>query len=124
MIAKFAELLPLQLDPKAEGYGLVYVHPVNGHYFLVGRASWFPPTTHLRRSPGDRAAPAGAGRGGGAPGAAGFARQDISLGIDFFAPAQRSLTKWGDFILYKDTPANILVQGRFDGNWKLTAADA
>ena len=51
-------------------------------------------------------------------------RQDISLGIDFFAPAQRALTKWGDFILYKNTPGNILAQGRFDGNWKLTSADA
>ena len=126
VIAKFAGLLPLHLDPKAEGYGLVYVYPVNGHYFLIGSGTpWFPLTDPAPRIPGGRgAAPAGAGRGGGAPGGAGFARQDISLGIDFFAPAQRSLTKWGDFILYKDTPTNILVQGRFDGNWKLTAADA
>ena len=126
VIAKFAEQLPLHLDPRAEGYGLVYVYPVNGHYFLIASGTpWFPLTDPAPRIPGGRgAAPAGAGRGGGAPGGAGFARQDISLGIDFFAPAQRSLTKWGDFILYKDTPTNILVQGRFDGNWKLTAADA
>lgn len=71
-----------------------------------------------------RGATASSGGPGGAPGGPGFVRPDISLGIDFFAPAQRSLTKWGDFILYKDTPTNILVQGRFDGNWKLTAADA
>ncbi len=36
VIAKFAEELPLHLDPRAAGYGLVYVYPVNGHYFLVG----------------------------------------------------------------------------------------
>jgi len=32
--------------------------------------------------------------------------------------------KWGDFILYPETPTNILVQGGFDNQWKLTAADA
>ena len=90
------------------------------HFFQGGS----DPVVNPEGTRGRGTAPAGAGRGGGAPGGAGFARQDISLGIDFFAPAQRSLTKWGDFILYNGTPTNILVQGRFDGNWKLTATDA
>jgi poly(3-hydroxybutyrate) depolymerase len=153
-IAKVADQLPLHLNPTAEGYGLVYVYPVNGHYFLVGSGTpWFPLTDPVPQFGGGRGAPPAqaAGRGGqpggrgptGAPqpnapaaqgpaggraapgpGGAAFVRQDISLGIDFFAPAQRALTKWGDFILYKDTPTNILVQGRFDGNWKLKPEDA
>ena len=58
VISKFAEQLPLHLDPKAQGYGLVYVYPVNGHHSLVGRA--------LRVSDyGPRAAERGAKGSGG-----------------------------------------------------------
>ena len=115
VIAKFADQLPLHLNPGSAGYGLVYLYPVNGRYFLIGSGTpWFPLTDPVPQSGGGR----------GAPGAAGFVRPDISLGIDFFAPAQRSLTKWGDFVLYKDSPANIVAQGRFDSNWKLSTADA
>jgi hypothetical protein len=115
VIAKFVDQLPLHLSSGSEGYGLVYVYPVNGRYFLVGSGTpWFPLTDGVPQPGGGR----------GAPGTAGFVRPDISLGIDFFAPAQRSLTKWGDFVLYKDSPANIVAQGHFDSNWKLSAADA
>ena len=78
VIAKFAtNKLPFHLDPKAEGYGLVYVYSVNGHYFLVGSGTpWFALMDPAPRIPGGRgAAPAGAGRGGRAPGGAGFARR-------------------------------------------------
>lgn len=123
VIAKFADQLPVHLNPGAEGYGLAYIYPVNGHYFLVASGMpWFPLTDPVPQFGGGRG-PQGGGRGPAGPGA-GFVRPDISLGIDFFAPAQRTLTKWGDFVLYKDSPTNVVVQGRFDRNWKLSPADA
>ena len=141
VIAKFADQLPLQLSADAQGYGLVYVYPVNGHYFVVGSGvPWFPLTDPVPQFGGGRGGPppSGAAGRGAAPGqpaqgqpnqaagrgGAGFVRPNISEGIDFFAAAQRSITKWGDFILFKDTPTNIVAQGRFDDQWRLTPADA
>jgi hypothetical protein len=35
VIARFADQLPLTLQPSAADYGLLYIFPVGGHYFLV-----------------------------------------------------------------------------------------
>ncbi len=115
VIAKFADQLPAHLSPAADDYGLIYVYPINGHYFLIGSGKpWFP-LTDPQFGGGGRGRPTG-----GTP----PPRPNISEGIDFFAPAQRALTKWGDFILFKGDPSNIVVQGRFDDQWRFTAADA
>jgi hypothetical protein len=34
------------------------------------------------------------------------------------------LSSFGDYILFKGSLANTVVEGRFDRNWKLPAADA
>jgi beta-glucosidase len=110
-IAKLADKLPLHLSAGAKDYGLLYVFPVNGHYILVNSGTpWFPLTDPLPQQ--------GGGRGG-----AGGPRPDISLGIDILPTAQRALTKFGDFVLFHGTPANVIVQGRFDDRWQIRPGD-
>jgi dipeptidyl aminopeptidase/acylaminoacyl peptidase len=45
LIDKFSDRLPIQLEPTAAGYGLVYVFPIDKHYVVVssGLAWWTPP---------------------------------------------------------------------------------
>lgn len=117
VIAKLADKLPLHLDPKASDYGLLYVYPVNGHYVLVNSgAPWFPLTDPVPQAGGGRGA-VPAGGGGRGP------RPDISLGFDILPAVQRALTKFGDYVLFKKTPSNVIVQGRFDSRWRIPASD-
>ncbi len=92
-IEKYADRLPMQLNEDAEGYGLVYIFPVNGKYVLVnsGLPWWTPPAT--------------AAQGGG--------------GISMLAGRGSSLNAFPDFILFKDTPDNVISKGTFDNNWRI-----
>lgn len=97
VIEKFADNLPVHLNKEAAGYGLVYVFPLNRHYVLInsGLPWWTPPKT--------------------APGQGGYA---------FMGSKVERLRKYPDFILFRETPDNAIVQGTFDNNWKLPAEAA
>jgi hypothetical protein len=115
MIAKLADQLPMHLNRGADGYGLVYVYPVNGRYVLVSSGTpWFPLT--------DPPQPEGRGRGASAPGGPGGPA--VRPGYDFLPPVQRALTKFQDYLLFKGSPDNVAAAGRFDHEWQLAPADA
>jgi len=84
IIEKFSDKLPIHLKPDAEGYGLVYIFPMNRHYILVssGLPWWTPP----------KAAP---GQGG----------------LTFMGSRIEVLKNFGDFILFKEGPDNPISQG-------------
>lgn len=95
LIARFAPQLPLQLNPGAADYGLLLIAPIGKHYALVSSGlPWFS----------DRE-----GDSGGDP----------------FAPATyRRLSSFGDYVLFKGSPANVVAEGRFTNEWKIPAAAA
>lgn len=66
---------------------------MNGKYVLVnsGLPWWTPPAT--------------AAQGGG--------------GISMLAGRGSSLNAFPDFILFKDTPDNVISKGTFDNNWRI-----
>lgn len=96
-IKKYADRLPVQLNDDAEGYGLVYIYPMNGHYVLInsGLPWWTPPASSEGR-----------------PG-----------GIDRLTGKGSSLNAFSDFILFKDTPDNVISKGYFDNNWEIPEAE-
>ncbi len=109
VIARFADRLPLELKTPAEGYGLVYIFPIDGRYAVIssGLPWWMPP-------PGTPAAPVS----GAAP-----ANPPVRR-LNFASGAALALNNFGDFLLFKDSPAAPLAEGRFDAEWKLSAADS
>ena len=93
LIARFAGRLPLALNAGAADYGLLFVAPVGPHYLLV--SSGLPWWTGA---------------------------DDANRGGYRYAPDQyRLLRTFGDYILFKGALANVVAEGRFDGNWKLPA---
>jgi enterochelin esterase-like enzyme len=92
LIARLAPRLPMTLAPGAADYGLLFVAPVGAHYALV--SSGLPWWTGA-----DEAA-----RGG-------------SLLVP---QPYRLLDTFGDYILFKGSLANVVAEGRFDRNWKVT----
>jgi len=96
LIQKYADRLPVQLNENTEGYGLVYIYPINGHYVLInsGLPWWTPPASTENQQGG---------------------------GISMISGRGSSLNGLGDFILFKDTPDNVIWQGNFDNNWQLPA---
>ncbi len=97
IIEKFADNLPLHLDPAAENYGLVYIFPMNRHYILVNSGlPWWTPPKKL------------AGQGGYA----------------FSGTKVEALKSMGDYLLFRESPDDAVAQGRFDNNWVLPAEAA
>jgi hypothetical protein len=96
VIEKFADRLPMHLDPKAENYGLVYIFPMNRHYILVnsGLPWWTPPKKQ-------------AGQGGYA----------------FSGTKVEALKSMGDYLLFRESPDDAVAQGRFDNSWQLPAEE-
>ena len=94
VIELYADRLPVHLDPSADGYGLVYIFPMNRHYLIInsGLPWWTPPKE--------------------ASGQTGYA---------FSGTKVEALKKWGDFVLFRGGPDDIIVQGVFDSNWKIPA---
>jgi len=97
IIEKFADRLPLHLDADAADYGLLYIYPMNRHYLLInsGLPWWTPP----KQAAGEQ-------------------------GLTFLGSNVEMLKKYGDFILFRETPDNVISQGNFDNEWKLAADDA
>ncbi len=94
IIEYFSDKLPMHLNPDAEGYGLVYIFPMNRHYILVssGLAWWTPP----KKAPGQG-------------------------GLTFMGSSIEILRNYQDFILFRGTPDDIVASGRFDNEWNLAS---
>jgi hypothetical protein len=92
IIEKFADRLPIHLDPKAENYGLVYIFPMNRHYILVnsGLSWWTPPK-----------------------------KQGGEGGYAFSGSKVEALKSMGDFLLFRESPDDVVARGRFDNHWML-----
>lgn len=92
VIEKFADRLPMHLDAKAADHGLVYIFPLNNHYVLINSGlPWWTP----EKKTADQA------------------------GFAFMGSKVEILKKYKDFLLFRETPDNIISQGCFDKNWKL-----
>jgi pimeloyl-ACP methyl ester carboxylesterase len=91
LIARFAPRLPLELNPGAADYGLLFIAPVGARYALVSSGlPWWTGAEEANR--------------GGDP---------------FAPPVFRLLTTFKDFILFRGSLANVISEGYFDRNWKV-----
>jgi hypothetical protein len=96
VLQKYSDRLPLALSPGSEGYGLIYVFPVGGHYVLVNSGlPWWTMPQGVRRP------------GSGSIGPAGILR-----------------TTEMDYVLFKDSWNDVVADGHFDQNWNLPAPAA
>ncbi len=95
LIARFADRLPLELNPGAADYGLVFVAPIDGKYVVVN--SGLPWWTGLE--------------------------QAQRPGLRFLRAPYAALMSFGDYMLFKGSLANVVAEGRFDNDWKVPAAD-
>ncbi|PWD98500.1 carboxylesterase family protein [Marinilabilia rubra] len=96
VIADMADELPLQLEAKGDSLGLAYCYPYNGNLVVVssGLPFWtFVPDENGRET--DQVI-----RFGGATGA-------------------QALKGMKDYILFRKSNHNVLVEGIFDNDWKL-----
>jgi poly(3-hydroxybutyrate) depolymerase len=121
LIARFADRLPLELKTPAEGFGLVYIFPIDGHYAVIssGLPWWTPPPAPPAVVPSAvPAAPANPPVTVPAPANPPVRRMNFASG------AALALNNFGDYILFKDSAATPVAEGRFDPDWKLAAADA
>jgi acetyl esterase/lipase len=96
LIKKFADRLPLHLNAGAAGYGLAYIFPAGEHYVLV--SSGLPWWTDAEGSRPPR--------------------------FRFFAWPAARLAGLPDYHLFKGSADNVIASGRFDGQWRLSEADA
>ncbi len=96
MIEKYADRLPMHLDPDTVTYGLVYIFPLNNHYVLInsGLPWWTPPENAVPR------------------------------GMAFMSSVTDVLANFQDFILFQNTPDNVISQGYFDHNWEIPEGEA
>jgi len=93
LIAKYADKLPLSLNAGAADYGLMYVYPVDGRYVVIH--SGLPWWTRFDQT----------------------SRYELS----FLNTPHHVLSTFGDFIVFRGGLDNVIVEGRFDKNWKLPA---
>jgi len=97
LIARFANQLPLALNPGAADYGLVFVAPVGKRYVVVNSGlPWWTGADEAKRPDMHGVMP----------------------------PPYRALETFGDFILFKGSLVNVIAEGRFDRHWKLLAGAA
>lgn len=93
VIRRYADRLPLHLNPGAADYGLVYVYPVDGRYLVI--SSGLPWWTRLDQA--NRA------------------------GLPFIAAPYRTLASFGDYIVFRGGLDQVVAEGRFDNQWRLPA---
>jgi|YNPMSStandDraft_1061717.scaffolds.fasta_scaffold00775_6 fermentation-respiration switch protein FrsA (DUF1100 family) len=91
LLARLADRLPLELNPGAADYGLVYVAPAGERLVLVN--SGLPFWTGAER-----------------------ARRAV---FGFVPLIPRLLDSFGDFILFRGSLDQVVAEGRFDRNWKV-----
>jgi hypothetical protein len=97
VVAKIAPKLPLNLNPGAADYGLVFVTPLGGQRYAV-ISSGLPWWTR--------------------------ADQANRPGLAMNPMPYRALQSFDDFILFKGGLENVIAEGRFDRDWKLPSAAA
>lgn len=90
-IARLADQLPLELNPGAADYGLVFVAPAGGRLVVIN--SGLPFWTGAERVE----------RGG----------------FRFIPLVPRLMQSFQDFILFKGSLEHVIAEGRFDRNWKV-----
>lgn len=93
LIARYADRLPMHLNPGAADYGLVYVYPVEGRYALI--SSGLPWWTRID--------------------------QANRPGLPFLAAPYRALASFGDYLIFRGGLDNVIAEGRFDDRWRLPA---
>lgn len=100
IIGKFADKLPMQLGQDAKDFSLTYVFPVDNHYVIVNSGlPWWTPKVPK------------AGQQGG-------------MRMAFLNATLDGLRDYKDFVLFKNTPDEIISQGAFDNDWKIPAGEA
>jgi enterochelin esterase-like enzyme len=101
IIEKFADKLPVHLNTEAHDYCLAYVFPMNNHYILVnsGLVWWTP----VKPKEGE---------------------QNRTMRMAFMNPAIDGLASFKDFVLFRETPDNMISQGSFDTNWALPVGES
>ncbi|HUB81014.1 MAG TPA: alpha/beta hydrolase-fold protein [Bryobacteraceae bacterium] len=96
LVARFADRLPMELRPDAADYGLVFVAPIGKHYALVNSGlAWWTGADELPPS--------------------GYSWEPAPI---------RELGRFGDYVLFRGSIAQVVAEGRFDANWKVPAASA
>jgi pimeloyl-ACP methyl ester carboxylesterase len=95
LIARASGKLPLNLNPGAADYGLIFVAPVDGNYVVVN--SGLPWWTNA---------------------------ESVKRGQLAFLPPVSILNTFPDYVLFKGGLDNIVAEGRFDREWRVPAADA
>lgn len=95
IIAKYADRLPMHFSDDSGEYGLVYIFPMNNHYVLVnsGLPWWTPPA------------------------------QAAQGGMAFSTSASNALAGLKDFILFRNTPDQVISEGYFNSNWEIPAGE-
>jgi len=106
LIEKFGDRLPIKFNPSAADYGLVYVFPIDGRYIVVssGLPWWTAPPP-----PAAGAAPA---------------TPPARRGFGFMPGTASVLMGLKDYVLFKESLANIVAEGRFDLDWRIPGGDA
>jgi enterochelin esterase-like enzyme len=90
IIAKLADKLPAQLNNEAREYGFVYIFPMNRHYVLVNSGlPWWTPE-----------------------------KKPAEGGMAFMGSKIEVLKKFQDFVLFRESPDDIIAQGTFTNDWK------
>ena len=96
VIASYAPQLPMALNAGAADYGLMFVYPVDGRYVVIHSGlPWWTRFDQVNR-----------------------------YELDFLNTPAHALTTLGDYVLFRGGLDNIIAEGRFDKNWKLTPKDA
>lgn len=91
LIARLADQLPLELNPGAADYGLVFVAPAGGRLVVVNS---------------------------GLPFWTGGEHTDRG-GFRFIPLVPRLMDSFQDFLLFKGSLKHVIAEGRFDKNWKV-----
>jgi pimeloyl-ACP methyl ester carboxylesterase len=91
IIARVASNLPVELNPSAADYGLLFIAPAGNHYVLINSGlPWWTGADQMKWP-----------------------------GYQFFHPPAGVLSHFGDYLLFRGSLDNVVAEGRFDRHWKL-----
>ncbi len=93
LIERFSPKFPIELNPGAADYGLLFVVPEGERYVVVNSGLPFWTAWESANRPG----------------------------LGFIESMPRLLGGFGDYILFKGSLENVIAEGRFDRNWKVPA---
>lgn len=96
LIAKYSAELPIQLNAGAADYGLFYVFPAGPHYIVINSGlPWWTGIEYVHRPM-----------------------------LPFVPPRYGTLLSFPDYLLFKGSLEHIVIEARFDREWRITPADA